>query len=73
MVVHMKAIAIAVLTMVGSPPQSNIVYGTECKPLMEQIVKSYGLNSYIKSWSNSSMKAANSTTKLTVTCSIAKD
>lgn len=69
----MRVIAIAVLTMVGAPPQSNIVYGTECKPLMEQIVKSYGLNSYIKSWSNSTMRAANGTTKLTVTCSIAKD
>lgn len=69
----MKVIAIAVLTMVGAPPQSNIVYGTECKSLMEQIVKSYGLNSYIKSWSNSSIKAANTNTKLVVTCSVAKD
>lgn len=67
-----SAFVVAVLSVQGAAPVTTTFYAPECKPAMEQVVKSYGLVSYIKSWSNSSMKAANGGMYLTVTCSILK-
>lgn len=69
----MKAVVIAVFMATGGTPVTNIIQ-TEgpCKPAMEQVVKSYGMTSYIKSWSNSSVKAEQGKTKLTVTCNATK-
>jgi hypothetical protein len=64
----MKALVIAVFSMVGSAPVTTTMPANECKPAMEQVVKSYGMTSYIKSWSNSSIKAEKGPTKLVVTC-----
>lgn len=68
----MKALVIAVFTIAGGNPVTTTYPATDCKPAMEQAVKSYGMTSYIKSWSNSSVKAQKGETKLVVTCSVNK-
>lgn len=69
----MKSLVIAVFMAAGAPPVTSTIQAEgPCKPVMEQVVKSYGMTSYIKSWSNSSLKAEQGKTKLTVTCSATK-
>ena len=69
----MKSLVIAVFIAAGGPPVTSQIQSDQpCKPVMEQVVKSYGMTSYIKSWSNSSLKAQKDQTKLTVTCSATK-
>lgn len=64
----MKFMLVAVLTVVGGEPKVVNFPTDNCKASMEQIVKSYGLTSYIKSWSVKSMKANNGKMNLVVTC-----
>lgn len=68
----MKVVVYAVMTVLGGTPQASTIYSDSCKPAMEQIVKSYGMYSYIRSWSNSSIKANNGKANLVVTCSTTK-
>jgi len=67
-----SAFVVAVLSVQGAAPVTTTFYAPECKPAMEQVVKSYGLESFIKSWSNSSMKASNKGVYLTITCGVIK-
>lgn len=68
----MDFFVVAVLMVQGAAPQTTTFHAPVCKPAMEQVVKSYGLSSYIKSWSNSSMKAYKDGMVLTVTCNAVK-
>lgn len=68
----MKVLVMAVFTIMGGPPVVTAVHGESCKPLMEQVVKSYGMANYIQSWSNSFIKAKQGDKELVVTCNSTK-
>lgn len=66
----MKHFVFAVLTVIdgGQAPQAINVPTDSCKVGMEQVVRSYGLQQFVRSWSVKSMTADNGKLRLKVTC-----
>lgn len=68
----MKFLLIAIFMTTGTPPQAIHMQTNDCRASMEQVMKSYGMDKYIKTWSVSSMKADNGTSTLKITCNPVK-
>jgi hypothetical protein len=68
----MQHVVFAVLTVLGSAapqaPQVTTFRTDDCKAGMEQVVRSYSLQQFVRSWSVKSMTADNGKLHLKVTC-----